>query len=283
MEQQYSRLFYAADEDKADFLAGGLFSIGCEGIEERDRNEYIAFFRENYVDAGLTYLEKNGVSCQAMRLENRDWHSEWKKKLKPIPLTQTYWVAPIWALSGQSESKTILIEPKMAFGTGHHETTQMCAQYIEQLAPLSDSLLDVGTGSGLLAILGEKEKIPYVVALDNDPSITENLDENIRQNGCCHVLPFIGTLESLIRFKPFQLITANIISSVIIPMLPTLNGLLSDDGRLILSGLLSTEQETMRSLLNENEFDVVSEKVLGEWYAMELKKIFCEKPHCARK
>jgi len=269
----YSRIIFSADEALAEALTPALFTLGCEGIEEKAGGERIAWFSRDAVPDARLFLEARNIRCTVEEVEARDWHAEWKKNLKPVQLTETFWVAPCWLLGNLQGRKTILIEPKMAFGTGHHETTRMCALYLEKYASGMNSLLDVGTGSGLLAILGEKLGLHKIIALDNDATVRENIEENLQQNGCSKISAYIGTLDSLDVGAGFDIITANIISSVIIPMLPALHARMHGSSKLVLSGLLGSEKETIVKLLEDNDFVVVNDNSLGEWWSVVAEKV----------
>jgi ribosomal protein L11 methyltransferase len=266
--KSFSRMSYFLDEAMAEAVSPALFALGCEGIEEKAGNEYLAYFSGDSVAKARLFLAERNVRCSIVEVEDRDWHAEWKKNMKPVQLTDKFWVAPCWLLGKIPRQKTLLIEPKMAFGTGHHETTRLCARYLEKYAPGAQTLLDVGTGSGLLAILGEKLGMRSIIALDNDAAVRGNIEENLKQNDCARVGAFIGTLEALKEGREFDLVTANIISSVIVPMLPRLHGCLRKNSKLILSGLLTAEKETFKKLLSDNNFIPVNDNTLGEWWSV---------------
>jgi ribosomal protein L11 methyltransferase len=266
--KNYARLVFSTDMLTLDAITAGMFDLGCEGIEEKAQDEWIAFFTEERVEKARRFLENRGIQSQAIKVENRDWNAEWKRSIRPLRLTRTFWVAPAWLQAEIQGQSALWIEPKMAFGSGHHETTRLCAQFLEECAPGARSMMDAGTGSGLLAILGEKLGLSHIVALDNDPVILGNLAENILQNGCTKIRPFIGTLDALNHAPRFDIITANIISSVIFPLLPRFWECMHAQSKLILSGLLVAEKGAVLETLKRNRLAAAAEKTQGEWVAV---------------
>ncbi len=268
MNKNYIRIIFKPDEESADSISSELFALGCEGIEEKSGNEHVAYFKADKITAAEQHLQSLKIPFNKIAVENKDWHLEWKKNLKPVQLTENYWATPPWIVNKIPIEKAILIEPKMAFGTGHHETTKMCAGFIEQLSESAKTMLDVGTGSGLLAIIGEKRGLTNITAFDNDPSIFENIAENISQNHCEKIHPFIGTMDSIRTDEKFDIISANIISSVLIPIFPLFRTHMHNKSRLILSGLLVSEKDAIKAALGINNLFPFCERELGEWYAV---------------
>src|SRR3989339_2002561 len=139
-----------------DDFSGMLFENGCQGITEVSPAISEAFFPDDSgrlagIEARLR--EMPGVSFTTSRVEERDWNAEWKNGVTPVRLTDTITVYPAWLAPPVVRKSDIIISPKMSFGTGHHETTRLCARLMETHAREAGSLLDIGTGSGILAIV----------------------------------------------------------------------------------------------------------------------------------
>jgi ribosomal protein L11 methyltransferase len=247
--------------DDAELLAAELMEDAASGVEVRDGEEtpmpgvaqpapgralVVAFFADR--DAALAAAERldAGLAPQLAELPDQDWSESWKKGLVPMTIGRAY-VRPSWIAApvppGLAE---IVLDPGMAFGTGTHPTTSLC------LAALSDLLtarpgarvLDVGTGSGLLAIAARKLGAGLVVGNDNDPIAVRVARENAALNG----------LE--LRFDerdvgeqpgPFDLILANILANTLVVLAPAIAAQLAPGGVVLLSGILTPQEDEVRA------------------------------------
>jgi ribosomal protein L11 methyltransferase len=196
----------------------------------------------------------------------RDWLGEWKKSWQPVEVGTRFVIAPPWS---EVESKPgrilIRIEPGMAFGTGTHETTRLCLAALEKYFT-GASLLDVGTGTGILAIAAAKlDARSRIEACDTDAEAVEIARENATLNGVAAQINFrVGTIEA--AGASFDCVCANLTADVILPLLPALIG--ATCGRLILSGILDTQAASIRTRLAElgvNNTETVAD---GEWVAI---------------
>jgi ribosomal protein L11 methyltransferase len=209
-------------------------------------------------------------SVREMRLRevaDRDWLGEWKKSWRPVRVGERFLIAPPWSETPDAESLTVIrIEPGMAFGTGTHETTRLCLGAIEKYFA-GESFLDVGTGTGILAIAAAK-LFPSArnEACDTDAEAIEIARENARLNGVAgRVNFFVGTIDETTASA--DLVCANLTADVIVPLLPALVG--ATCGRLILSGILDSQTELITSRLRELGITQPPEVVTdGEWVAI---------------
>jgi len=187
--------------------------------------------------------------------------------MTPIKISDRFTVVPTWMADSLPAENRIVMDPKMTFGSGHHETTRLCARFIEKYAQGVKSLLDAGTGTAILAIAAEKLGIEKIVAFDNDPETRENTLENLVLNGCSKIEYFTGTLDNVSSAVAYDLISANIISSVLYELMPKFKLLINSAGKIIFSGILVHEQEEFRRRLVINGFSLVEEATDKEWYA----------------
>ena len=181
-------------------------------------------------------------------VEGRDWLAEWKKGWRPVEVGR-FFVAPPWSEVPAGEDRLVIrVEPGMAFGTGTHETTRLCLEAIERHFR-GGSFLDVGTGTGILAIAAAKlHPASRVEACDTDPLAVSVAEENARLNGVADRIDFrVGTIGE--TTPSADLVCANLTADVILPLLPALLG--ATCGRLVLSGILDTQAAQVSARLIE--------------------------------
>jgi ribosomal protein L11 methyltransferase len=187
-------------------------------------------------------LVPTAAAPKAVRLKDPGWAAMWKKRFKPLAIGDTLAILPPWSTLRPRGRIPIIIDPGQGFGTGHHPTTRgvLIAMEVECGRRHFHHGLDVGTGSGVLAIAMKHLGVGRVSAIDNDPVALENARHNAELNDCADAIRFSAAPIRSLR-RPVALITANILSSVLIQMAPELKRLLAPGGRLILSGILDRE------------------------------------------
>ena len=217
----------------------------------------------------LRIYELPSSSVREMKLSevaDRDWLGEWKKSWQPVSVGERFLIAPPWSEISEAESRIVIrIEPGMAFGTGTHETTRLCLSAIEKYFT-GGSFLDVGTGTGILAIAAAKLfPTARIEACDTDADAIEIARENANLNGVAERVSFrVGTIDD--RLASANVVCANLTADVILPLLPALIG--ATCGRLILSGILDSQTELVRSRLNELGITEPEVATDGEWIAI---------------
>ncbi|HEX8852740.1 MAG TPA: 50S ribosomal protein L11 methyltransferase, partial [Pyrinomonadaceae bacterium] len=203
---------------------------------------------------------------------DRDWLAEWKKSWRPVEVGERFLVAPSWSEVADGAGRILIrIEPGMAFGTGTHETTRLCLAAVEKHFRGGGSFLDVGTGTGILAIAAAKlSEDATVEACDTDPVAVTVAHENARANGVAERINFrVGSLEDDPEASA-AFVCANLTADVLLPMLPAL--LRTTHERLVISGLLDTQETTVGARLSElgaGDYEVARE---GEWVAIIIKR-----------
>jgi len=202
---------------------------------------------------------------ETQAVEARDWLGEWKKSWQPVEVGERFIIAPPWSAVAASDRFVIRIEPGMAFGTGTHETTRLCLAAIEKYFT-GGKFFDVGTGTGILAIAAAKlHGEASVEACDTDAEAVEIARENAQLNGVAAQINFrTGTIAEI--ESSFDCVCANLTADVILPLLPALID--ATCGRLILSGILDTQAETIRSRLRELGINDTTTIADGEWVAI---------------
>jgi ribosomal protein L11 methyltransferase len=209
--------------------------------------------------------------------QHKDWLIEWKKGFVPFKLAGPYWVVPSWLESPTTPENTITIDPGMAFGTGTHATTKMASYFVHKLCskvtvPSETSLIDVGTGTGILAMLAKKHGIGHVVGIEIDPEARRVSRENIKLNN----LNDIEVPETLLEEidETFDIVVANIIDGVLVQIKNELINLLNPSGQLFLTGILLEREETFfQNFIENSPLTVIRRIEQDEWvgYWVQLK------------
>lgn len=208
--------------------------------------------------------------------EDQDWMSEWKKHFKPFLLVHDYWVVPSWLESPTTSEKTLNIDPGMAFGTGTHATTQMAAYFVHKLCkkfPQQNShILDVGTGTGILALLAEKCGAGMVTGIEIDPEARRVAKENVILNQSKNVLISDLQLEEL--RENFDVVIANIIDGVLLRLKEDLIRVLRLEGHLFLTGILTEREDSFfQKFIDDPRLEVVQRLEKDEWVGYWVRRL----------
>lgn len=198
-----------------------------------------------------------------------DWSKSWRRFYKPFRIGERIVVKPSWEeFDASDEDIVIEMDPGMAFGTGTHETSSLVLSLIERYQDNDDNVLDIGTGSGILAILSAKLGAKEVLGIDIDEMAVEVARENVERNGVGDAVSIrCGDLTKGITEK-YGLVLANILAEVILILLPDLKKVLKEDGKAILSGILMEKGSMVEEALHENGFRILEKVDKGEWLAM---------------
>lgn len=211
------------------------------------------------------------------KVNAEDWSSSWKVHFKPLRVGKRLLVVPTWEnIEELSGDLVIRIDPGMAFGTGGHETTRLCLELLESVMDTSPlltvpSLLDLGTGSGILAMAANLLGAGRIVALDIDPEAVEVARENFALNEMSELIECGTTpLESLL--ESFDIILANILAEELVRLSSLLSERLQSGGALILSGILAEKEQLVRQGFTSQPLKYIQTVRAGEWVAMLYQK-----------
>jgi ribosomal protein L11 methyltransferase len=220
---------------------------------------------------GLPEFALRGIA--SLTVADQDWLAEWKKGYEPIAVGQSLLICPSWRRDQARNSDRIVIEidPGMAFGTGTHETTRGCLELLEKYWK-GGSLLDVGTGTGILAIAAVKLRPgSRVVGFDLDPEAVEVALENAAINGVADEIEIEVNKLSSYQGQDFDLVLANLTADVIIPLSPEFPQVLKPQGALIVSGVLREQTDDVRAALESHNLSLIEMMPEGEWMTMALQ------------
>ncbi len=277
----------SADADPIchDSLGAFFFDLGCPGIAseghilktylpfrenlEEVRNQIQAFFH----DLEEIFPEIHPPELTFNKIENEDWGRNWRRFFRPDKVTPGLTVFPFWEpVPSSLTGHVILADPGPAFGTGKHPTTRLCLEALERVEmPESWTMLDVGTGTGILAIYGAKLNAGRVLGIDIDEEALRWARRNIELNGLSSAIELssqpLGQLEG-----SFSVLAANLILCELLELLPAFPRLLDPGGWLILSGILKDQVKEVREALDGSSVFEHERLYQEEWACMICRK-----------
>ncbi len=278
-----------SDPVSHESLSAFLFDLGCSGVvlENFQDNSLKAYlpFQENFEDvrnrlhvflgnlAGI-FPEVQSPELIISKIEDQDWSRNWQRFFHPERVTDKLSIWPAWEpLPASINGHVIRIDPGPAFGTGRHPTTRMCLEAIEKTVPAESwTFLDVGTGSGILAMYGCMLGAERIVAIDTDPEALRWAEQNIELNGLSGSIEFSSIpIEKL--EDPCSVLVANLILGELLDIFPNFPRLLNPDGLLILSGILEDQMDQVKSVLYSYGFCEHEILFQEEWACVIAKKI----------
>jgi ribosomal protein L11 methyltransferase len=210
---------------------------------------------------------------------DEDWLARWRAGLAPRRVGDHFIVAPTWTLAGVTPRPgdvVIAIDPQMAFGTGEHASTRSVLRLMELAVPSGAFVLDVGTGSGILAIAALKLGASAVHAIESDPDAIDNARSNLARNGAAAVrLEYALVDETFLGLRAacYDLILANVQRNVLLPLLPALRSALRSSGTLIIGGILETEAELMRDAGKAAGLQTEAEELEDAWWSARMRGV----------
>jgi len=187
----------------------------------------------------------NEIPLRVEQLIDQDWERVWLKSFKPIKVGTNLWVCPSWCEPKDTTARNIILDPGLAFGTGTHATTSMCLGWLADQSLNNKSVLDYGSGSGILAIAALFSGAEYVDAVDIDPLSVDACIENAKRNNVSSKMSAYLPVD--LAPKKYDLVIANILASVIIELRDTLLLHLDTNGVLLLTGILNTQVDGVRN------------------------------------
>lgn len=269
--------------DVAAAMVDVFFELGAQGVEERDQSTLVknaeadtvtlvaSFETREAADEALGALDED-LNPRIEEVVGDGWRDAWKEHFKPFTLAPGLVVRPPWEAYAASPGERVLeLEPGRAFGTGLHETTRLVARALQRHAgELSGRpVLDVGTGSGILAIVALALGAERAVAVDNDPDCIGVVVENAERNGMADRVAAsttdVGDVSDV-----FPVVVANIEARVLIPMAPALGARVAPGGLLVLSGVLAGQEDDVRAAYTD--FDLLENERQGEWVGISLRR-----------
>lgn len=277
------------EEDKKQMFV----DIMPEGPED-DGTAYLSFYLEEEADTEkiladvkaelenlASFMDIGEGTIEGSQTEDKDWINNWKEYFHQFYVDDIL-IIPSWEkVKEEDKDKMILhIDPATAFGTGMHETTQLCIRQLKKYVKKDTQLLDVGTGSGILGILALMLGAAHVVGTDLDPCAVSAVEENKESNG----IPreafdlMIGNIidekevQDAAGYEKYDIVTANILADVLVPLTPVIVRQMKKGGVYITSGILDVKEEEVKKAVAEAGLQVVEVTRQGEWVSITARK-----------
>lgn len=316
MENKYYELRLQINPDMEDLLSEIFFdNFDCEGIvlaEEtyKDlemvattegtlrvflRNDYddiedlrydienvLDLTREEFLSRGLTEYELGSWEFTLEEKENEDWSKKWKESWDVTHVTENIAVVPDWIEYTPKDGEVIIkLEPGCAFGTGTHQTTQLCMKALEKYMKQGDKVADIGMGSGILSILAKKLGASFVYGCDNDETVIDVAKENARKNGLKVVERLSDTKDFDCYFElntadkvqeKFDFVCANILHFVLAEIMKDLKNIMKSGAIMSLSGILDEKKQMVLDAIEREKLEIVEEIKQDQWTSFVVKK-----------
>ncbi len=297
-----------SESNKIDVLCGRLEMMGIDGLSIEDEKDFGVFLENNheywdYVDEELEqrfkglaqikfYLEDNEQGEEKLaevkeklteeilvkKVADSDWENNWQQYYKPMEIGEKLLVIPEWEECEASGRTPLRLDPGLIFGTGSHPTTRMCLEALEKYAGKGKRVLDIGCGSGILAIGTLVLGCDSAIGCDIDPKAPDVAEANAALNGigtdrfkvyAGDVLSDAGMRKFL--GKGYDIVLANIVSDVIIPLSGFVRGFMNEGARFICSGIIEGRQDEVEAALLKNGFEIPAHYHIDDWHAFECR------------
>lgn len=255
------------DEALIDFEQGALVKGYLP--ESSDLVEKIEIIKNSIAALPEFGLNIGAGEVSTLEVNEEDWSTSWKQYYKPTKIGDKIVIKPTWEeYKAQEGDMVIEMDPGMAFGTGTHETTMMCVEQLEKYISKDTTVFDIGTGSGILAIVGAKLGAKKAIGVDFDPVAVTVAKENVRENKVEDIVEIKqGNLMDVVSEKA-DVVVANIIAEVIVILSEDIKNFLNKDGIFISSGIILDKIDTVKESLMKNGLEVIDVETMGEWAAI---------------
>ncbi|MEI8136716.1 MAG: 50S ribosomal protein L11 methyltransferase [Bacteroidota bacterium] len=224
------------------------------------------------VDLSNFEFEDFKFTVEIKKIPLTNWNAEWEKNFEPVLVDDLLSVRAPFHEANKTVKHEIVIMPKMSFGTGHHQTTRLVCKAMCETDFKNKRILDMGSGTGILAILAHILGAKDILAIDIDEWSVENSIENCATNKCGDIFVKKGDIDSLMDEKPFDIIIANINKNILKMHLPVYSTKLVAGGKLFLSGFFTTDMDELKAVAESNDLKFVWFKNENEWAMMLLEK-----------
>ncbi len=272
----YLELTVTTEDDFVEIIIAELAELGFDSFVETADGVQAYVPESVFQDAAVkqlleSYAEKTTISYSIKGIAQQNWNAEWEKHFDPIEVTDKVYVRAAFHAPNLAFEHNIVITPKMSFGTGHHETTAMVMELQLAIDHQNKTVLDVGTGTGILSILAAKLGAAYVKAFDIDEWSVENTEENQQLNN----VPNMGVRLGTIQDEPaavYDLVLANINRNILLEEIPVYATFMKPGGYLIVSGFYEQDKADIQAVAAKFNLEKVDSRNKNQWAAVVYKK-----------
>lgn len=238
---------------------------------EYDVENVLDLYREEFLSRGLTDEELGSWDFELEEKKSEDWSQKWKEKWDVTHVTDKIAVVPDWIDYVPKKGEVIIkLEPGCAFGTGTHQTTQLCMKALEKYMKSNDKVADIGMGSGILSILAKKLGASYVYGCDTDDTVIEVAKENAKKNGVDAIFE-LGTADKV--NEKFDFVCANILHFVLAEIMGDLKTLMKKGAIMSLSGILDEKKQMVIDAYEKENLELIEEIHQDQWTSFVVKRI----------
>lgn len=269
----YLKVTLSCNSELHEILIAELGMINYDSFQEIE-NKLEAFIVDEHYDNKrlVSILKKYGVEQEivAEKLKNINWNEEWERNFDPVFIDEKVQIRATFHESNPDFNYDVIINPKMSFGTGHHETTHLIVSEQLNIDHKNKRVLDVGTGTGVLAIMASKLGAKTITATDIDDWCIENSRENFQLNNVPKFDILQGTIDKLTLPEHYDIIYANINKNVLLNELAVYANLLAKSGILLLSGFYSEDMHELNEKAFQNKLVLTHSNTRNNWATMRL-------------
>lgn len=274
----YLQLHIRLKDNYHELLIAELFDLDFDGFEEEENLLIASIPSARFNDSAREEIERllliyddDASILKEELVTPQNWNQTWEQSIKPQSIGKFY-VRPTWETENTDTSLTeLLIDPKMAFGTGYHATTRLILEWIPEIINENDTVLDAGTGTGILGIASLKVGASSAFGFDIDEWSKDNAEENMALNSIENFEVELGSIEVIPKETLYDVILANINRNALIQLIPELLPFLKKGGKLLLSGLLEEDEDTILSQESLNGLTFIETRQQKEWIAILFK------------
>ena len=236
-----------------------------------DVENVLDLYREEFLSRGLTDEELGSWDFELEEKKSEDWSQKWKEKWDVTHVTDKIAVVPDWIDYVPKKGEVIIkLEPGCAFGTGTHQTTQLCMKALEKYMKPNDKVADIGMGSGILSILAKKLGASYVYGCDTDDTVIEVAKENAKKNGVDAIFE-LGTADKV--NEKFDFVCANILHFVLAEIMGDLKNLMKKGAIMSLSGILDEKKQMVIDAYEKENLELIEEIHKDQWTSFVVKRV----------
>jgi ribosomal protein L11 methyltransferase len=272
----YTRLAVTpSDASRCEAVSAALFGAGAEGVLEEGAALVTVFAERADAEAAAraAHDADPDATTRIEAFDPGDWMAAWRTGVRAHTIDGMT-IAPPWLAGDATAATMVAIDPGLGFGTGEHESTRISLRLLQRVMRPGDFVIDVGSGSGVLAIAAAKLGAGRVCAIEVDPLAISNAHENFARNGVDDRVSMIeGDATSLVALAgPARVIVANIIATVLLQLFPVFSDAIEDDGRVIVGGILLSERDAFVAELAQMGWTLSHDEREGEWWGGVLEK-----------